>query len=89
MSGEKIWEYSNKSLLNYPFGVAVDKHSNIFVASYQNDSIIVISADGEHMRCILGKEDGIKNPCGICIDQKNNNLLVTSYGGTVNLYRLT
>lgn len=89
ISGEKIWEYKNTSLLNYPFGVAVDKNSNVFVASYGNHSIIVISADGEQMRCILGEEDGINNPCGICIDKERNNLLVTCYGGTISLYKLT
>lgn len=89
MSGEKIWEYNDKTILKNPIGVSFDKSSNIYVASNGNNTIIVISSEGNSVRCILGKEDGIDRPFGICIDIERNSLLVSSFGGTVVLYKLT
>lgn len=88
MSGEKIWEYYDKTILKKPIGVSFDKSSNIYVASYGNNAIIVISSEGNSARCILGKEDGIDRPFGICIDIERNNLVVSSFDGTVVLYKL-
>ncbi|CAG2200735.1 unnamed protein product [Mytilus edulis] len=88
MSGEKIWEYNDKTILKNPIGVSFDKSSNIYVASNGNNTIIVISSEGNSARCILGKEDGIHRPFGICIDIERNNLVVSSFDGTVVLYKL-
>ncbi|XP_071166120.1 protein wech-like [Mytilus edulis] len=89
MSGEKIWEYNDKTILKNPIGVSFDKSSNIYVASNGNNTIIVISSEGNSARCILGKEDGIGRPFGMCIDIERNSLLVSSNDGTVVLYKLT
>ncbi|CAC5418665.1 unnamed protein product [Mytilus coruscus] len=71
MSGEKIWEYNDKTKLKNPIGVTIDNYSNIYVASHGNSSIIVISADGKNARCLLETADGINSPYGICIDKEN------------------
>ncbi|VDI32075.1 Hypothetical predicted protein [Mytilus galloprovincialis] len=89
MSGEKIWEYNDTTILKEPIGVSFDKSSNIYVVSNGNNTIIVISSEGNFARCILGKEEGINQPCGICIDIERNNLVVSSFDGTVVLYKLT
>ncbi|XP_076101028.1 uncharacterized protein LOC143070739 [Mytilus galloprovincialis] len=88
LSGDKLWEYKDKTLLKGPIGVTFDNNSNIYVASNGNNTIIVISTEGKTAKCILGKEDGIIRPYGICIDRERKNLLVGCYDGTVILYKL-
>lgn len=89
LSGQKIWDYNDVSMLKEPCGVTIDKSSNIYVASATMNRIIVISPEGKKARCILGEEDGINSPYGICTDKEKNNLLVANDDGTVILYKLT
>lgn len=85
MSGDKILEHNDKSILKKPIGVCFDKSSNICVASNGN-TINIISFEGNFARCILGKEDGINRPFGIYINIERYNLFVSSFDGTV-IYR--
>ncbi|CAG2243635.1 unnamed protein product [Mytilus edulis] len=84
---KKLWEFEDSTILMNISGLTIDKHSTIYVASRGNNSIVVISPDGEKGRCILGKEDGITDPRGIFINEENDTLLVTNYNGTAFLYQ--
>ncbi|VDI82803.1 Hypothetical predicted protein [Mytilus galloprovincialis] len=44
-SGKKLWEFKDESLLKSACGVTADKHLNIYVAYFENNSIVVISPD--------------------------------------------
>lgn len=89
LTGKKLWEFKDESILKGALGVTTDKHSNIYVSDRFNNSIVVISPDGETGRRILGKKDGIIEPYGIFINKENDTLLVTNLNGTVVLYKLT
>ncbi|XP_063435956.1 protein wech-like [Mytilus trossulus] len=54
-SGKKLWDFKDESVLKSSCGVTADKHSNIYVADYENSSIVVISPDGKKGRRILGE----------------------------------
>ncbi|XP_071169026.1 transcription intermediary factor 1-alpha-like [Mytilus edulis] len=87
LTGEKMWEYKDQ-LVSSPRGIDVDKDSNVYIASYGNDSIIVLSSDGKQARKLLGSDDGISKPYGLAFDTKKENLLVANYYGPA-LYRLS
>lgn len=45
LTGKKLWELKDESLLKSACGVTADKHSNICVAYFENNIIVVISPD--------------------------------------------
>lgn len=89
ITGEKIWEYNDKSVLKDIYGVTTDKDANVYVASRGNDSIVVLSSDGKHARRITGKEDGLNQPHGIYLDKTGINLLISCYNGEVHMYNVS
>jgi hypothetical protein len=45
-----------------------DKDSNVYVASLDNNSVVVISPDGKRCRTVLGESAGIDKPTAIYFD---------------------
>ncbi|XP_071168981.1 E3 ubiquitin-protein ligase TRIM71-like [Mytilus edulis] len=78
LTGEKIWE-NKEQLIRSPRGISVDKDSNVYITSFGNKSIVVLSPDGKQARKLLGKDDGIGDPFGLAFDVKKENLLVANY----------
>lgn len=88
ITGEKVWEYNDKSVLKAIRGVTTDKDANVYVACKGNNSIVVISPDGKQARRLVGKEDGLNQPYGIYFDKAKNNLLIACYNGTAHMYKV-
>ncbi|XP_063431447.1 uncharacterized protein LOC134714133 [Mytilus trossulus] len=87
--GEKAWEYNDKSFLKDIRGVTTDKDANVYIASNGNNSIVVISQDGKHARCLIREEDGLSQPFGIYLDKTRNNLLISCNNGDVHMYKVS
>ncbi|CAC5373384.1 unnamed protein product [Mytilus coruscus] len=88
VTGQKVWEYQDKLILKGIRGEAVDNDYNVYVVSHGNDSVVVVSPDGQHARRLLGEENGIKYPYGIHFDQGRNILLVSNLYGKAFLYNI-
>lgn len=88
LRGKKLWKFKDSTILMNIGGLTIGKHHIIYVASRENNSIFVISPNGENVRRILGKEDAIADPRGIFINEENDTLLVTNYNGTAFLYKV-
>lgn len=86
LTGENLWEYKDQSKSDL-YGIAVDKDSNVYVASNDNHSIIVLSSDGKQTRKLLGRFEGIFSPRGLAFDLKKEHLLVTD-SDSAKLYGL-
>ncbi|XP_052101423.1 transcription intermediary factor 1-alpha-like [Mytilus californianus] len=82
VTGEKKWEYKDQSVRS-PRGISVDKDSNVYIASYGNNIIIVLSSDGKQVRKLLGTVDGIRIPFGLAFDVKKDKLIVANHNGPV------
>ncbi|VDI81233.1 Hypothetical predicted protein [Mytilus galloprovincialis] len=86
VTGEKLWEFRDEAVIHSPCGVAVDKYSNVYVASSGNDSIVVISPDGSHSRTLISQ---IKS-WAIDIDKENNTLIVAEFPSNhVRVYKIS
>ncbi|CAG2198909.1 unnamed protein product [Mytilus edulis] len=85
MNGERVWQYTDQSIVEIPLGVTVDKYKNVYVASYGKGSVVLITSDGKKARTIL-KNDG---PYSVNFDQNQNNLLVTCCNGDAFLYNIS
>jgi hypothetical protein len=88
INGDKLWDFQDVAIIRDPRGVAVDRDLNVYVASKGNDSVVVISPDGQRCRTVLGKSDGMHYPTAICFDKVKNNLVVCNYFGTAFLYNV-
>ncbi|CAG2235047.1 unnamed protein product [Mytilus edulis] len=76
-NGILLWKNKNKDICE-PFGITVDKHGFIFVASRKNYKIVVLSEDGRTCKTILSKENGIVSPIAKNIDKSSSKLMVTN-----------
>jgi DNA-binding beta-propeller fold protein YncE len=88
IKGNKLWEFKDESVLNYPVGVTVDNDGNVYVTSYRSSSVVVLAPDGRQGRQILSSDDGLEEPRGIYFDKSKNCLLVTNYHGPSFLYHV-
>ncbi|XP_063433818.1 uncharacterized protein LOC134715522 isoform X2 [Mytilus trossulus] len=86
MAGQMVWEYKDKFNIDGPWGVTVDNESNVYVASQNNDSVVILSSDGTYARTILTKENGIDKITGIHFSEEKNILLIVNQSGTAFLY---
>ncbi|CAC5418654.1 unnamed protein product [Mytilus coruscus] len=89
MNGDKEWQYVDQSMVQTPFGVTVDKYNNVYVSSSGNNSVVLITADGNQARTILKAKDEIDSPYCVHFDQNQNNLLVTCFNGDAFLYNIS
>ena len=88
INGDKLWEIQDVAIIREPLGVAVDRELNVYVASKDNNNVVVISPDGKRCRTVLGKSDGIDQPTAIYFDKVKNKLLVCTFNGTAFLYKV-
>ena len=88
INGDKLWELQDIAIIRKPFGVAVDRDLNVYVASRSNNSVVVISPDGKRCRTVLGKSDGIDTPYAIYFDKVKNNLVVCNKNSAIFLYKV-
>ncbi|CAG2200737.1 unnamed protein product [Mytilus edulis] len=89
LRGKKLWKFKDSTILMNISGLTIGKHHIIYVASRENNSIFVISPNGENVRRILRGGDGIADPRGLFINGENDNLLITNHNGTAFLYKST
>ncbi|XP_063435981.1 uncharacterized protein LOC134716896 [Mytilus trossulus] len=86
VSGEKVWEFKDETVINSPRSVAVDQYSNVYVTSIGNSRIVVISPDGSQSRTLIS---GV-NSWGIDIDKERRMLMVTELpSDVVRVYKIS
>ncbi|CAC5373364.1 unnamed protein product [Mytilus coruscus] len=88
VTGQMVWTYNDGFILNGIRGIIVDNDSYVYVVSYANYSIVVLSPDGKGARRLLGNEIGILYPYGIHFDKGRNILLVTNSCGIAFLFNI-
>ncbi|CAG2186794.1 unnamed protein product [Mytilus edulis] len=86
-NGQIQWKYSD-SLLRKPYGITLDSNSNIYVAGFDSNNIVVISPDGKQAKELIGFSDGLSNPGAIHFDKTQNLLLVANYNKAAFLFRV-
>ncbi|XP_062579273.1 uncharacterized protein LOC134241223, partial [Saccostrea cucullata] len=71
-----------------PFGICTNVLSQILVCDYDNNTIHMISKDGNFLSFILTQEQGLYLPQSLSYDEKNSFLWIGSgYNNTVVIYK--
>ncbi|VDI43859.1 tripartite motif-containing protein 2/3 [Mytilus galloprovincialis] len=87
LNGEEIWELESVSLA-FPKGVTVDDHNNVYAVGYISHNLTLIENDGENIRALLSKSDGLSFPKAVYYDKNKRTLLICNEGGKVALYKV-
>ncbi|CAG2217288.1 unnamed protein product [Mytilus edulis] len=76
--GNLKWEFKNTQNLRYPQGIAVDNNGNVYVASMDTNSVVIITLDGKRCKTILSSRDGLSKPRAMHFEPTSNTLLVAN-----------
>ncbi|CAC5374087.1 unnamed protein product [Mytilus coruscus] len=80
INGDPLWTFLPHDLSNVNSiqGLTLDKNGFVYIASRKNNSIVVVSPDGQTSKTILSKSDGIKDPWAININRATGIMIVSS-----------
>ncbi|XP_063411933.1 uncharacterized protein LOC134694801 [Mytilus trossulus] len=76
-SGEALWTFQHNDII-CPKGITLDKNGFVYVVSWENNRVVVVSPDGKTCKTILSEADGIKDPWAIDIDRESGIMIVSS-----------
>ncbi|XP_063405907.1 E3 ubiquitin-protein ligase TRIM45-like [Mytilus trossulus] len=76
--GNPKWEFRDAQNLRYPQGISIDSDGNVYVASMDTSSLVIITPDGKRCRTILSSRDGLSRPHALHFEPTSNKLLVAN-----------
>lgn len=76
-NGEVQWIYNDPDL-NQPLGIATGDGGSLYVCSFGNESVHVVSDNGEKLAVISQDQSGITSPRALCYSRHNRTLFVSS-----------
>ena len=86
-SGQRRFFYTGQGSWFRPCGICTDILGHILVCNPINGTVHLLNQDGGFLSIILSSQQGIKFPCGVCVDDENN-LYVGQHGtNTVTVYK--
>ncbi|XP_071148846.1 uncharacterized protein [Mytilus edulis] len=85
-SGQVQWKYVDSKLLRKPFGITLDANSNVYVACFDSNNVVVISPDGKQAKELIGASDGLANPRALFFHKTKHLLLVANYNNGALVY---
>ncbi|VDI47695.1 Hypothetical predicted protein [Mytilus galloprovincialis] len=87
--GNLKWEFKDTQILRYPQGIAVDNNGNVYVASMDTNSVVIITLDGKRCKTILSSRDGLSKPRAMHFEPTSNKLLVANESKTAFLFNVS
>ncbi|CAC5358182.1 unnamed protein product [Mytilus coruscus] len=76
-TGEPLWTFQHNDIYG-PEELTLDKNGFVYIASHENNNIVVVSPDGKTCKTILSEADGIINPVHIDIHRETGMMIVSS-----------
>lgn len=85
-SGKQRFCYANPGSKFVPRGLCTDVLGHILVCDYSCETVHMLNQDGQFLRLLLTKKEGVEHPCSVCVDAENN-LYVGQLNKTVLVYK--
>ncbi|XP_078310240.1 uncharacterized protein LOC144618322 [Crassostrea virginica] len=88
-SGQHRFSYTGQRSGFFPRGICTDVLGHILVCydSFIGGAVDLLDQDGGLLSVILSLQKGIKEPCGVCVDDENNLYVGQSDTNTVSVYK--
>ncbi|KAK3593040.1 hypothetical protein CHS0354_005408 [Potamilus streckersoni] len=88
MKGNRINMFESKDM-KLPSGITVDKQGIIYCCGMVSNTVIQISPEGRQLGVLLSRNDTLQKPVGICLNDKNDTILVfEEYSDYVKVFKL-
>ena len=86
-TGQHTFSYTGQGSNFCPLGICTDVHGHILVCDDFSKTVQLLNQDGGFLSVILSKQQGIKNPLSVCVDDENNLCVGQWQANTVTVYR--
>ncbi|KAK3595577.1 hypothetical protein CHS0354_009533 [Potamilus streckersoni] len=88
MDGEELSTFESDDLAG-ACGITVDRNGILYCCGEKSQTVILVTHAGRQLDVLLSRDDGLKNPIGICLNKKNNVILVTErHSNKVKMFKL-
>ncbi|XP_023931778.1 tripartite motif-containing protein 3-like [Lingula anatina] len=89
-TGDHLYKYDGSregSELRSPHGVCTDSYGHIFIADSGNRRIVALSPQGQFIRYIVTKDDGLWSSTAVVINPATGQLVVVEWRGNVKTFQ--
>uniref|UniRef100_K1Q3R5 Tripartite motif-containing protein 2 n=1 Tax=Magallana gigas TaxID=29159 RepID=K1Q3R5_MAGGI len=71
-SGQHRFSYTGQGSWINPHGICTDVLGHILVCDYNSKAVHLLDQDGQFVSLLLTSQQGLENPCSVCVDDENN-----------------
>uniref|UniRef100_A0A8W8LMZ9 B box-type domain-containing protein n=5 Tax=Magallana gigas TaxID=29159 RepID=A0A8W8LMZ9_MAGGI len=86
-SGQHRFSYIGQRSGFNPYGICTDVLVHILVCDDISDTVHLLDQDGQFLCLLLTKQQGVKYPCSVCVDDENNLWVGQWNTNTVTVYK--
>eukprot|EP00105_Crassostrea_gigas_P025283 XP_011445819.1 PREDICTED: uncharacterized protein LOC105341157 [Crassostrea gigas] len=88
-SGQHRFSYTGQGLWFYPYGICTDLLGHIIVSDIfpAINKVYILNQDGCFLSTLFKPQQGINNPCGLCVDDEKNLHVGQRDTNTVTVYK--
>ncbi|XP_023930760.1 tripartite motif-containing protein 2-like isoform X2 [Lingula anatina] len=83
-TGDHLYQYgtegSGDGLLRSVDTVCTDSYGHIFISDFLNHKVVALSPQGQFIRCIATKDDGMEHPIALAINPAGQLVVAERYG---------
>lgn len=85
--GQVLFTFKDNDTMSGPYGISMDEHQNMFVSSYNNHNLLLISKDGTSCDVLLSKNT--ESPSAVHYNKNNKELLLVDANSSARVYSVT
>ncbi|XP_065938566.1 E3 ubiquitin-protein ligase TRIM71 [Magallana gigas] len=86
-SGQHRFSYTGQGSRFNPNGICTDVLGHILVCDGISFTVHLLDQDGQFLSLLLTKQQEVKYPCSVCVDDENNLWVGQRYTNTVRVYK--
>eukprot|EP00105_Crassostrea_gigas_P002376 XP_011414879.1 PREDICTED: tripartite motif-containing protein 3 [Crassostrea gigas] len=86
-SGQHRFSYTGQGSGFTPFGICTDVLGHILVCDVISKTVHLLDQDGQFLSLLLTEQQGVEDPCSVCVDDENNLWVGQDFTNTVTVYK--
>lgn len=87
-SGRHKFSYQGSSQRTFsPNGICTDDLGHLLICDGASNTVHIVDENGSFIALLINEEFGLKNPCGLCLDEENNLLVGQWDKKTISVFK--